>query len=133
GRGGWFYWSGLEDHRQPPSDPADVAKGIGGEVWAVHGGGFYVARKFKLAPEKLPPQLHWFMWEAYSTLITGMLLLALVYWHGAGVALIDPAVMPLTKGEAIAISLAFLVAGWLVYDRLCRSAFGDDEAVLGGP
>lgn len=130
--GASFYFIWLDNHLQPPLDPADTAKGIGGEVWAVHGGGFYVARKFKLAPEKLPPELHWFMWEAYSTLVTGFLLLVLVYWHGADVALIDPAVMPLDKGEAIAISAAFLVGGWLFYDRLCRSAFGQDEAVLGG-
>src|SRR5204862_1132586 len=96
------------------------------------GGGFYVARKFKLAPETLPPELHWFMCEAYSTLITGFLLLCLVYYHGAEVALIYPAVMPLDKWEAIILSLAFLVGGWLFYDRLCRSAFGQDDAILGG-
>ena len=130
--GASFYFIWLDNHLQPPLDPADAAKGIGGEVWAVHGGGFYTAKKFTLAPEKLPPTLHWFLWEAYSTLITGVLLLVLVYWHGAEVALIDPSVMPLEKWEAIAISTAFLVGGWLVYDALCRSAFGDDELVLGG-
>jgi uncharacterized membrane protein len=130
--GASFYFIWLDNHLHAPLDPADAAKGIGGEVWAVHGGGFYVARKFTLAPGKLPPTLHWFMWEAYSTLITGFLLLVLVYWHGAEVALIDPAVMPLTRVEAIALSTAFMVGGWLVYDRLCRSAFGDDEVVLGG-
>lgn len=130
--GASFYFIWLDNHLLEPLDPADAKKGIGGEVWAVHGGGFYVARKFKLAPETLPPTLHWFMWEAYSTLVTGLLLLALVYWHGAEVALIDPSVMALDKWEAIAISAAFLVAGWLVYDGLCRSAFGDDEVVLGG-
>jgi uncharacterized membrane protein len=130
--GASFYFIWLDNHLHAPLDPADAAKGIGGEVWAVHGGGFYVARKFTLAPGKLPPALHWFMWEAYSTLITGFLLLVLVYWHGAEVALIDPAVMPLTRVEAIALSLAFMVGGWLVYDRLCRSAFGEDEVVLGG-
>jgi len=96
------------------------------------GGGFYTAKKFKLAPEKLPPELHWFMWEAYSTLITGFLLLCLVYYYGALVALIDPAVMTLSRPEAIAIGLAFLVGGWLVYDFLCRSALGEDDAILGG-
>jgi uncharacterized membrane protein len=130
--GASFYFIWLDNHLHPPLDPADRAKGIGGEVWAVHGGGFYTAKKFTLAPEKLPPELHWFMWEAYTTLITGVLLLCLVYYHGAEVALIDPAVMPLTQGEAIAIGLAFLVGGWLVYDWLCRSAFGDDDVVLGG-
>ena len=130
--GASFYFIWLDNHLHPPLDPADAARGIGGEVWAVHGGGFYTAKKFKVAPEKLPPELHWFMWEAYTTLITGFLLLCLVYYHGAEVALIDPTVMALDKWEAIAISLVFLVAGWLFYDWLCRSAFGQDDAVLGG-
>jgi uncharacterized membrane protein len=130
--GASFYFIWLDNHLRPPIDPADTAKGIGGEVWAVHGGGFYTAKKFVLAPEKLPPELHWFKWEAYTTLITGFLLLCLVYYYGAEIALIDPAVMPLSKLEAIAIGLGFLVLGWLVYDGLCRSAFGEDDAVLGG-
>ena len=130
--GASFYFIWLDNHLRPPLDPADAAKGIGGEVWAVHGGGFYTAKKFTLAPEKLPPELHWFKWEAYTTLITGFLLLCLVYYYGAEIALIDPAVMPLSRPEAIAIGLAFLAVGWLVYDGLCRSAFGEDDAVLGG-
>ena len=130
--GASFYFIWLDNHLHPPLDPADAAKGIGGEVWAVHGGGFYTAKKFTLAPEKLPPELHWFKWEAYTTLITGFFLLCLVYYYGAEVALIDPAVMPLAKPEAIAIGLGFLVLGWLVYDGLCRSAFGEDDAILGG-
>ena len=130
--GASFYFIWLDNHLQPPIDPADAAKGIGGEVWAVHGGGFYTAKKFVLAPEKLPPELHWFKWEAYTTLITGFFLLCLVYYYGAEIALIDPAVMPLSKPEAIAIGLAFLVLGWLVYDGLCRSAFGEDDLLLGG-
>ena len=130
--GASFYFIWLDNHLQPPLDPADAAKGIGGEVWAVHGGGFYTAKKFILAPETLPPELHWFKWEAYTTLITGFFLLCLVYYYGAEIALIDPSVMPLSKPEAIAIGLGFLVLGWLVYDGLCRSAFGEDDAVLGG-
>ena len=130
--GASFYFIWLDNHLHAPLDPADQAKGIGGEVWAVHGGGFYTAKKFTLAPATLPPELHWFMWEAYSTLITGLLLLCLVYYWGAEIALIDPAVMALDKPQAILIGLAFLVAGWLVYDVLCRSAFGEDDAVLGG-
>lgn len=130
--GASFYFIWLDNHLHAPLDPADTAKGIGGEVWAVHGGGFYTAKKFKLAPERLPPELHWFKWEAYTTLITGFLLLCLVYYYGAQVALIDPAVMALSRPEAIAIGLAFLVGGWLVYDFLCRSALGEDDAILGG-
>lgn len=130
--GASFYFIWLDNHLQKPLDPADIAKGIGGEVWAVHGGGFYTAKKFSLAPERLPPELHWFKWEAYTTLITGFFLLCLVYYYGAEVALIDPSVMELSKPAAIAIGLGFLVLGWLVYDGLCRSAFGQDDAVLGG-
>jgi uncharacterized membrane protein len=130
--GASFYFIWLDNHLHRPLDPADAARGIGGEVWAVHGGGFYTAKKFTLAPESLPPVLHWFKWEAYSTLITGFLLLCLVYYYGAEVALIDPAVMPLNQSEAIAIGLGFLVGGWLFYDWLCRSGFGEDDAILGG-
>jgi uncharacterized membrane protein len=130
--GASFYFIWLDNHLHKPLDPVDAAKGIGGEVWAVHGGGFYTAKKFTLAPAVLPPELHWFKWEAYTTLITGFFLLCLVYYYGAEIALIDPSVMALGKTEAIAIGLASLVIGWLVYDGLCRSAFGQDDAVLGG-
>ena len=130
--GASFYFIWLDNHLHKPLDPADAAKGIGGEVWAVHGGGFYTAKKFTLAPATLPPELHWFKWEAYTTLVTGFFLLCLVYYYGAEVALIDPSVMELTKPEAIGLGLAALVAGWLVYDALCRSAFGQDDAILGG-
>src|SRR5690242_3417262 len=130
--GASFYFIWLDNHLRAPLDPADAAKGIGGEVWAVHGGGFYTAKKFTLAPEALPPELHWFKWEAYTTLITGFLLMCLVYYYGAEVALIDPSVMALSQPVAIGVGLAFLVGGWLVYDLLCRSAFGEDDAVLGG-
>lgn len=130
--GASFYFIWLDNHLHKPLDPADIAKGIGGEVWAVHGGGFYTAKKFALAPEHLPPELHWFKWEAYTTLITGFFLLCLVYYYGAEVALIDPSVMELSKPAAIAIGLGFLVLGWLVYDWLCRSALGQDDVVLGG-
>ncbi|MEI7873580.1 MAG: urate hydroxylase PuuD [Alphaproteobacteria bacterium] len=130
--GASFYFIWLDNHLHKTLDPADAAKGIGGEVWAVHGGGFYTAKKFTLAPATLPPELHWFKWEAYTTLVTGLFLLCLVYYYGAEIALIDPSVMDLGKTEAIALGLASLVIGWLVYDALCRSAFGSDDAVLGG-
>lgn len=129
--GASFYFIWLDNHLHKPLDPADAAKGIGGEVWAVHGGGFYTAKKFTLAPERLPPELHWFKWEAYTTLVTGFFLLCLVYYYGAEIALIDPAVMQISKTEAICIGIGSLVLGWLVYDFLCRSAFGEDEVVLG--
>ena len=130
--GASFYFIWLDNHLHVPLDPADAAKGIGGEVWAVHGGGFYTAKKFTVAPARLPPELHWFKWEAYTTLITGFFLLCLVYYYGAEITLIDPSVMALSKPEAIGLGIGSLVVGWLVYDGLCRSAFGNDDAVLGG-
>ena len=94
--GSSFYFIWLDDHLEAPRDPADDAKGVGGEVWSVHGGGFYHAQKYKVAPAQLPERLHWFKWEAYTTWLSGMLLLVLVYWLGAGVYLIDPSVASLT-------------------------------------
>jgi uncharacterized membrane protein len=119
--GASFYFVWLDDHLLPPTDEALVRKGVGGELWAVHGGGFYNAQKYRLAPEVLPQSLHWFYWEAYSTFLSGVFLLCLLYYGQAEIYLIDPAVAALTKPEAIAISLGFLIGGWLVYDTLCRS------------
>lgn len=105
---------------------------VAGELWAVHGGGFYHNQKYLVAPEQLPPHLHWFKYEAYFTWISGFLLLAVIYYYGANVFLIDKAKLALSPPEAIAISLAFLAGGWLVYDGLCRSPLGKDGAIFGG-
>ena len=126
--GASFYFIWLDNHLHKPLDPADAAKGIGGEVWAVHGGGFYTAKKFTVAPERLPPELHWFKWEAYTTLVTGFFLLCLVYYYGAEVALIDPSVMPLSRPQAIAIGLGFLVLGWLARTTSCWAASSSSTA-----
>ena len=119
--GASFYFVWLDNHLQPPKTQSDSDKGVGGELWSVHGGGFYHAQKYRVAPPALPETLHWFKWEAYTTWLSGMLLLALVYWVGAEVYLIDPSVADLTPLSATGISLAFIVAGWFVYDGLCRS------------
>ena len=119
--GSSFYFVWLDNHLQSPQAEADRDKGVGGELWSVHGGGFYHAQKYRVAPRVLPGTLHWFKWEAYTTWLSGMFLLVLVYWLGAEVYLIDPAVADLTPLSAAGISLAFIVAGWLVYDGLCRS------------
>jgi uncharacterized membrane protein len=120
--GASFYFVWLDNHLTAPSDAASLQKGVGGELWAVHGGGFYNAQKYRLAPRTLPPSLHWFYWEAYATLLSGFFLLCLLYYAQAEVYLIDPRVAALSKPAAIASSLGFLVGGWLVYDALCRSA-----------
>ena len=87
--GASFYFIWLDDHLEPSRDPR-----LAGELWAIHGGGFYRAEKYKLGPEQLPATLHWFTWEAYWTWITGFALLVLMYYVNAELYLIDPAVMP---------------------------------------
>jgi uncharacterized membrane protein len=130
--GASFYFVWLDNHLLPPTDELLVRKGVGGELWAVHGGGFYNAQKYRLAPQVLPQSLHWFYWEAYSTFLSGAFLLCLLYYAQAEIYLIDPRVAALTKPEAIAISVGFIVGGWLVYDALCRSPLVRRPAWLAG-
>ncbi|HEX3467900.1 MAG TPA: urate hydroxylase PuuD [Candidatus Elarobacter sp.] len=121
--GASFYFVWLDDSLTPPEKPDDARHGVFGELWAVHGGGFYHSQKFLTGPrgEPLTENLHWFKWEAYWTWITGMAMLALVYWAGASTFMIDRSVLDLTPVEAIAISIATLIAGWFAYDGLCRA------------
>ncbi|WP_405229434.1 urate hydroxylase PuuD [Lentisalinibacter sediminis] len=128
--GSSFYFVWLDNHLVPPASRRDAERGVGGEIWSVHGGGFYHAQKYRVSPPVLPETLHWFKWEAYSTWLSGMFLLGLIYWLGAEVYLIDPAVADLAPTTAIAISVAWLAGGWLVYDALCRSPLGRTEQGL---
>jgi len=130
--GSSFYFIWLDDHLEPPTSDADKNKGVDGELWSVHGGGFYHAQKYRLAPQVLPETLHWFKWEAYTTWLSGMFLLMLVYWYGAEVYLIDPSVAALSPLAAVAIALTIIVAGWIVYDLLCKSALGRNDALFAG-
>ena len=120
--GASFYFVWLDNNLMPPVRKGDAEDGVLGELWSVHGGGFYHNQKFLTGPknEPLPKHLHWFQWEAYTTWLTGITLLAIVYWAGASTFLIDPNVMKLTPPEAIALSFGSLVAGWFVYDALCK-------------
>ena len=129
--GSSFYFVWLDNHLEAPKDAADSEKGVGGELWSVHGGGFYHAQKYRVAPKVLPDNLHWFKWEAYTTWMSGMFLLALVYWYGAEVYLIDPTVAQLSVPAAIGIAAAFIAGGWFIYDLLCRSPLGRDDRWLG--
>src|ERR1700730_5144572 len=129
--GASFYFVWLDNHLLPPVDESLARKGGGGELWAVHGGGFYNAQKYRVAPEVLPHSLHWFYWEAYSTLLSGFLLMGLLYYAQAEIYLIDPRIAILSKPAAIAISLAFIIGGWLVYDALCRSPLARHGVWLG--
>lgn len=128
--GASFYFVFLDRSLEPPKEKADAEKGVSGEIWSVHGGGFYHAQKYQLAPQKLPETLHWFKWEAYSSWLSGMFLFGLIYWYGAELYLIDPSVMELGKASAILISIAFIVGGWIFYDLLCKSPLGKEENLL---
>ncbi|MCH8866021.1 MAG: urate hydroxylase PuuD [Proteobacteria bacterium] len=130
--GSSFYFIWLDNHLEAPQLPADDEKGVSGEVWSVHGGGFYHAQKYHAAPRVIPETLHWFKWEAYWTWMSGMFLLVLIYWYGAEVYLIDPVIAQLSPQTAILIAAAFIVGGWLVYDLLCKSPLGANEKVFGG-
>lgn len=128
--GASFYFIWLDGHLESPQDPADDEKGVGGEVWSVHGGGFYHAQKYKVSPAKIPERLHWFKWEAYTTWMSGIFLTALIYWYGAEVYLIDPAVADVSAPKAVSIAIASIVGGWLVYDLLCKSPLARDTRVF---
>jgi uncharacterized membrane protein len=118
--GSSFYFIALDHHLEPPKAPVDADRGVGGEVWEIHGGGFYRIEKFRVAPERLPEKLYWFKWEAYTTWLSGFVLITVVYYAHASTFLVDPSVTDLGNGEAIALSIGGLVLAWLVYDGLCR-------------
>ncbi len=121
-----FMW--MDRALVPPSRPREGA--VAGEMWMVHSGGFYeVVKRKVLAPGEMPKTLHWFMWEAYTTWISGFFLLGIVYYVGGGVYLVDRSVSSISFGAAAALSLALLVLGWLVYDALWRSALGRRPAL----
>lgn len=132
--GASFYFVMLDSSLTPPRKLEDQERGVLGELWAVHGGGFYHSQKYMAGPrdQPLPTNLHWSKWEAYTTWISGMALMAIIYWYGADIYLIDSQVMSLTQPFAIAISIAFIAGGYLVYDFLCRSSLAKNDAVLGG-
>jgi uncharacterized membrane protein len=112
--GSSFYFNWLDGNLRPPEQKQP---GVAGEVWSVHGGGFYVARKFELAPERLPKTLHWFKWEAYTTWLSGFALLVLVYYMSGPAYLLD-AGSPLSFPAAVAVGLSTLGLGFVVYDLL---------------
>jgi uncharacterized membrane protein len=118
--GSSFYFIALDNHLRPPKDEADDEQGVGGEAWEIHGGGFYQVQKYRVAPKTLPEPLYWFKWEAYTTWLSGFALLIVLYYFNANTYLIDKSVADLRPWQAIAISVALLVAAWLVYDGLCR-------------
>lgn len=128
--GASFYFVWLDNSLEtPPQWKKD--KGIKGDLWAIHGGGFYEVAKYQNAPEKMPKNLHWFKWEAYSTWITGMLLLSVIFYLGANSYLIDPSKADLTAWQGIAIGVGSLFVGWLIYEAACRTPLVEKGFVFG--
>jgi len=125
-----FYFNWLNSRLAPPP-PERREPGVAGELWSVHGGGFYRVVKYTVAPGELPPTLHWFKWEAYATWLTGFALLVLVYYLGAASFLVDPRVARLSPGAGVAVGVGTLIVSWVVYDALCRSPLGARPLALG--
>ncbi|MDM4766712.1 urate hydroxylase PuuD [Pelomonas sp. SE-A7] len=125
--GASFYFVWLDNHLLKPEAPDLKAKGVDGELWAVHGGGFYNPQKYLVAPPNLPQHLHWFYWESYWTWMSGFALFVVLYLFNARSFLMDPRVHEWSgPWPAVAAALGFLVAGWVVYDLICR-AFGQNK------
>jgi uncharacterized membrane protein len=125
-----FYFVMQDRSLKPPQDPSAVAAGVAGELWSVHGGGFYHAQKYAVAPDRLPQDLHWSKWKSYATWISGFLLLTALYLAQPGTYLIDPTVARFSSLQADLAAVSFLLVGWLVYDRICRF-LPNNEAELG--
>ena len=122
--GASFYFVALDNTLDPPNPPK---KGVLGENWSIHGGGFYHKQKYVVAPDQLPERLHWFKWEAYWTWISGFALFVVAYYVHADTMLVDRSVLDIAPSTAILLSLGLIVAGWVVYDLLCRSPLGKHE------
>jgi len=130
--GSSFYFIWLDNSLDPPPPGSDTAaKGVAGELWAVHGGGFYNPQKYAVAPASLPEKLHWFKWEAYTTWLSGTALLVVVYWLRAQSMMLDTTAPILAPWEAIGIGVASMIGAWIVYDLLCRSSLAKRDALLG--
>ena len=118
--GSSFYFVFLDSSLTPPEDEDLKKQGVSGELWAVHGGGFYHPVKFNVSPPRLPKHLHWFFWESYSTWLSGFALFTVSYLYSASTYLIDKSRMDWAPPTAIAVALAFFVVFWLLYDAICR-------------
>jgi uncharacterized membrane protein len=127
-----FHFVLTDDRLYKPTDPDLLAKGVDGESWAVHGGGFYHFNKYKVAPRHLPDHLHWSYWEAYATWASGFALLTVLYFFNASTFLVDPRVHDWSPAAAITGAVAYLVIGWIVYDGICRLVGRDNEGNVGG-
>jgi uncharacterized membrane protein len=129
--GSSFYFVFLDNSLVEPGAPDLRAKGVDGELWAVHGGGFYNPQKYRVAPKSLPDHLHWFYWESYATWLTGFGLFLVLYLFNASTFLVDKNVHDWSPGLAVAAALAFLALFWVVYDLICRWV-GEKQGAVGG-
>jgi uncharacterized membrane protein len=131
---GWvgssFYFVLLDQSLRRPRLQQDEDEGVGGELWEVHGGGFYHVKKYRVAPPELPDHLAWFKWEAYATWVSGFTLLVALYWLDARTYMIDPRVADLSSWQAVGISAGLLVLAWVVYDVLCRVLRGREGTLI---
>jgi uncharacterized membrane protein len=125
--GSSFYFVHLDSSLQRRPGLPD---GAGGEAWQVHGGGFYHMIKYLVAPARMPDEVTWFKWEAYTTWISGFFLLVVLYYASAELYLVDPLGYANPEWMAIAASIALLVVGWVVYDELCKSRLGANDLTL---
>ena len=118
--GSSFYFVFLDSSLTPPVDEDLKKQGVSGELWAVHGGGFYHPVKFAVKPPELPAHLHWFYWESYSTWLSGFALFTVSYLWNASTYLIDKSLMNWSPGAAIGVALSFFVVFWILYDGICQ-------------
>ena len=116
--GASFYFVFLENSLNRTKGLRDE---LAGNLWAVHGGGFYYVEKYKIAPQKIPKNLHWFKYEAYFTWLSGFCLLFIVYYFNAAALLIDKNVLDITPLTGIGIGVGSFIAAWFIYDLLCKS------------
>lgn len=126
--GASFYFNWVDHSVRPPREPGDGR--VSGELWSIHGGAIYHSRKYPRGPEQMPSELHWFKWEAYTTWMSGMALLAVIYWWGASSHLIDRSVLDISVPVGIALSIASIAVGWVIYDQLCRRMQSDANLAL---
>jgi uncharacterized membrane protein len=125
--GASFYFVFLENALNRTKNVRDE---LAGNLWAIHGGGFYYLEKYKVAPKTIPKELHWFKYEAYFTWLSGFCLLFIVYYFNAKGFLIDPNIMKLTPAVAISMGVGSLIAGWFIYDLLCKSPLKKNELLF---
>ena len=131
--GSSFYFVFLDSSLTPPVDEDLKKQGVSGELWAVHGGGFYHPVKFAVRPPQLPAHLHWFYWESYSTWLSGFALFTVSYLWNAGTYLVDKSLMNWSPGAAAGVALSFFVVFWMLYDGICQ-LFGrkkNGDAIVG--